>query len=78
MKQIVRQTGLSRSTIYSRIKDGLFPKPLSLGGRAVGWRSDAIAQWIADRDEVDQLTAAVTAQAKSASPANAEGWEFEC
>jgi len=31
------RTGLSRSTIYLRISQGKFPKPVSLGGRAVGW-----------------------------------------
>lgn len=31
------RTGLSRSTIYLRIAQGRFPKPVSLGGRAVGW-----------------------------------------
>jgi len=30
-------TGLSRSTIYLRIAQGVFTKPVSLGGRAVGW-----------------------------------------
>ncbi len=30
-------TGLSRSTIYLRIMQGVFPRPVSLGGRAVGW-----------------------------------------
>jgi len=30
-------TGLSRSTIYLRVAQGTFPKPVSLGGRAVGW-----------------------------------------
>jgi len=30
-------TGLSRSTIYLRIEQGMFTKPVSLGGRAVGW-----------------------------------------
>jgi prophage regulatory protein len=30
-------TGLSRSTIYLRIAQGVFPRPVSLGGRAVGW-----------------------------------------
>ncbi|QQR80079.1 MAG: AlpA family phage regulatory protein [Deltaproteobacteria bacterium] len=29
--------GLSRSTIYLRISQGLWPKPVSLGGRSVGW-----------------------------------------
>jgi prophage regulatory protein len=36
-------TGLARSTIYLRIAQGVFPKPVSLGGRAVGWPSGEIA-----------------------------------
>jgi len=40
-------TGLSRSTIYRRISQGLFPKPISLGSsRAVGWLSSDIQSWI--------------------------------
>jgi prophage regulatory protein len=35
-------SGLSRSTIYQRIADGLWTKPVSLGARAVGWPSDEI------------------------------------
>jgi prophage regulatory protein len=31
------ETGLARSTIYARIKQGLWPKPVRLGTRAVGW-----------------------------------------
>lgn len=31
------QSGLSRSTIYLRISQGLWPRPVSLGARAVGW-----------------------------------------
>jgi prophage regulatory protein len=34
---IKTSTGLSRSTIYLRIAQGFFTKPVSLGGRAVGW-----------------------------------------
>lgn len=30
-------TGLSRSTLYLRIAQGIFPRPVSLGARAVGW-----------------------------------------
>lgn len=47
-KQVEARTGLSRSTIYQRIKQGLFVKPVSLGARAVGFP---------DRD-VDALNAA--------------------
>ena len=30
-------TGLSRSTLYLRIANGVFTHSVSLGGRAVGW-----------------------------------------
>ena len=36
------QSGLSRSTIYQRIAEGLWTRPVSLGARAVGWPSDEI------------------------------------
>jgi prophage regulatory protein len=39
---IKMSTGLSRSTLYLRIADGVFPKPVNLGGRAVGWPSGEI------------------------------------
>jgi prophage regulatory protein len=36
-------TGLSRSTLYLRIAHGVFPHPVSLGGRAVGWPAHEVA-----------------------------------
>lgn len=36
-------TGLSRSTIYLRIAQGVFTHPVSLGGRAVGWPAHEVA-----------------------------------
>jgi prophage regulatory protein len=43
--------GLSRSTIYLRISEGTFPKPVSLGGRAVGWLQAEIDAWMKQRIE---------------------------
>lgn len=43
------RTGLSRSTIYLRIKDGSFPTPVSLGPRAVGWPESEIEDWLSNR-----------------------------
>jgi prophage regulatory protein len=40
------RTGLSRSTIYLRVSDGSFPRPVSLGARAVGWVESDIEEWI--------------------------------
>ncbi|CAN7464618.1 helix-turn-helix transcriptional regulator [Paraburkholderia hospita] len=36
--EVESETGLSRSTIYQRIKAGTFPPPVHLGVRSVGWR----------------------------------------
>jgi len=35
--------GLSRSTLYLRIANGVFTHPVSLGGRAVGWPAQEVA-----------------------------------
>jgi prophage regulatory protein len=41
------RTGLSRSTIYLRIQEGTFPRPISLGAQAVGWLEHEIEAWLA-------------------------------
>lgn len=40
------RTGLSRSTIYLRVAQGTFPKPVGLGARAVGWVEAEIQEWL--------------------------------
>ncbi|WP_439671412.1 AlpA family phage regulatory protein [Cupriavidus necator] len=47
-KQVEQETGLSRSTIYARIKLGTFPAPIPLGPRCVGWRRGAIDDFLAN------------------------------
>jgi prophage regulatory protein len=39
-------TGLSRSTIYLRVAQGSFPRPVSLGERSVGWLEEEIQEWL--------------------------------
>lgn len=43
------QVGLSRSTIYAYIKQGLFPRPIHLGGNSVGWLASEIQLWLNER-----------------------------
>ncbi len=44
---VVRRTGLSRSTIYRKAKEGTFPAPVKLGQRASGWRLSDLEAWAA-------------------------------
>lgn len=48
-KQVEARTGLARSTIYQYMKDGVFPKAVQLGPRAVGWVESDISAWISQR-----------------------------
>jgi prophage regulatory protein len=52
------RTGLSRSTIYLRVSQGTFPRPVHLGGRAVGWVEEEIQSWLAERIAASRKAAA--------------------
>lgn len=43
------RTGLKRSTIYSLMKKGKFPRPVKLTGKAVAWRESDIKAWMDSR-----------------------------
>ncbi|SAL19096.1 phage transcriptional regulator, AlpA [Caballeronia turbans] len=45
--EVKGETGLSRSTIYSRMKAGTFPAAVRLGARSVGWRVADIEAFLA-------------------------------
>jgi prophage regulatory protein len=47
--EVEKLVGLSRSTIYSRLEQGTFPKPIPLGGRLVGWLEQDVQNWLQER-----------------------------
>lgn len=47
LRDVTARTGMSRSTIYRRIDDKTFPKPVKIGDFAVRWRESTIDGWIA-------------------------------
>jgi prophage regulatory protein len=46
VKTVMATTGLSRSTIHSKVKNGTMPAPIKLSARCVRWEARAIRQWI--------------------------------
>jgi prophage regulatory protein len=40
---------MSRSTLYSYIREGRFPAPVSISTRCVAWIEDEVDRWISDR-----------------------------
>jgi prophage regulatory protein len=51
LPDVLKRVGYSRSTIYQLIAEGRFPKPISLGERAVAWLESDIDAWIEARIE---------------------------
>ena len=49
LPEVMARTGLSRSTIYVRLAEGRFPRPVALGGRAVGWIEAEVDEWVRER-----------------------------
>jgi prophage regulatory protein len=43
------RVGFGRTTIYSLMQSGEFPRPRRIAARAVGWDSREIDQWIEQR-----------------------------
>jgi prophage regulatory protein len=44
-------TGLATSTLYAKMQAGEFPRPIKLGRRAVGWKSNDVELWITQQSE---------------------------
>lgn len=54
-KQVEVRTGLSRSTIYAKLRhnpkrpgdfDPTFPQPISIGAKSVGWIESELDAWL--------------------------------
>ena len=56
IREVVEVTGLSRTTIWRRVRDHEFPAPLKLGSlhtRSVGWREEDNDEWLNSIEEID-------------------------
>ncbi len=54
-REVEEITGLSRAGIYEQMTEGVFPKPVRIGPRAVAWVDSEVSKWqrkrIKDRDK---------------------------
>lgn len=49
LPHVCARVGLGKSTIWARIKEGTFPAPVNLGGRAVAWSEREVTDWMQAR-----------------------------
>lgn len=49
LPDVMARTGLSRSSVFLKVKTGEMPPPIKLGVRATGWVAEEIDNWIKQR-----------------------------
>lgn len=49
LKHVEEMVGLKSSSIYRRMGDGAFPRPVDVGGGAVRWVEREIREWMENR-----------------------------
>lgn len=49
LPDVIKATGLARSTIYKLISENRFPKQIKLTSFSSGWLQSEINQWIEER-----------------------------
>ena len=49
LPEVKAVTGLSKTTLYTLIREKSFPAPVQVGPRAVGWVRSEVKQWAANR-----------------------------
>lgn len=49
--EVLARIPYTRITIWRKVREGTFPKPIRLGPSRNGWRQSAILKWIKDRED---------------------------
>lgn len=57
LPEVVKMVGLSRATIYSKVKEGSFPAQIKLG-RLSGWVESEVQDWISRQIQASRQPAA--------------------
>ena len=52
LKDVIRVTTLSRSTIYRYMYEGLFPKQIEIAPRIVVWLESDVQKWMSEKIEM--------------------------
>lgn len=57
LPDVEARCAVNRRTLYYWIERGLFPRPISLGPRTVGWLDRDVEAWINERAQASRASA---------------------
>lgn len=70
--EVIELTGLARTTIWRRERDGDFPARRRLGENSVAWSEREVLEWIAGRSKVEGRNRVTSGEATAAESRNAK------
>lgn len=53
LPDLMKAVGLGKTTIYRKMKEGTFPKPVLITEDRVGWRACDVRAWLNSRPTVE-------------------------
>lgn len=69
LPDVEARCAVNRRTLYYWIERGLFPRPINLGPRTVGWLDRDIEAWINEKAQASRATADVGSKCGGGSDA---------
>jgi prophage regulatory protein len=54
LSQLKEKLSVSRSSIWSWVRDGSFPKPIKLGKNCTAWNSEDVHAWVQSRIDLSK------------------------
>ena len=54
LSQLKEKLSVSRSSIWSWVKEGSFPKPIKLGKNCTAWNSEDVHAWVQSRIDLSK------------------------
>ena len=49
LAEVLEMTGMGKTFVYARMKDGTFPKQIQLGYRSVVWNEQEVIKWMEEQ-----------------------------
>ena len=49
LAEVLEMTGMGKTFIYDRMKEGSFPKQIQLGSRSVVWNEQEVITWMEEQ-----------------------------
>lgn len=52
-KKVLDRIGMSRTSLWRKVRDGEFPPGIKLGPNSIGWKEEVVEEWLSNCETQD-------------------------